>query len=619
MCMKKFTLLVIYGLTCLLTQSLVAQEIKLSRVEPMFWWTGMKDQNLQLMVYGQNIANADVKIETDKIKSFAVQKVKNVNYIFIDILISDNATPGKFDINFSKGKKKVASYSYELKARTPRKHGFSSEDVIYMLMPDRFANGTTANDAPAGIREPSNRKNPNGRHGGDLKGMTDHLDYIKTLGATVVWATPFLENNMDSFSYHGYAITDFYKTDARCGTNDDYALFVNTAHDKGLKIIMDMVFNHIGSCYYWMTDLPTEDWIHQFKEYTRTNYRSESLVDIHALESDKTLLTDGWFDRTMPDLNQKNPFLKTFLIQNTIWWIEFAGIDGIRLDTQPYPDKDMVAAWAKRVKLEFPDFTLLGEAWLQKEAHTAYFQGGARNLDGYNSNMDCVTDFPMYFALTSGLNQNDNWTDGLAKLYYVLSQDFLYSNPNNLVIFADNHDLTRFYNSVNFDINKFKMGIGFLLTTRGIPSLYYGTEILMDEKSGYGDGYKRKDFPGGWANDTINAFTQKGLTAEQLDAYQFVKNICNWRKTKAAITKGKLKQAIPNNETYIYFRYTDNECVMVIMNNSSRETKTINTANFGECLNGYKTGKEIITGQIITNLDKIKIPAKSIMIIDLEK
>jgi glycosidase len=467
--------------------------------------------------------------------------------------------------------------------------------------------------------EKANRSNPDGRHGGDLQGVINHLDYIANTGFTTIWMNPFLENNQSAYSYHGYAISDFYRVDPRMGTNKLFAHLVNQAHQKGLKIIMDMIFNHCGINHWFIKDLPSQDWINQHKEFTRSNFRGSVITDPHASSYDRNIMLTGWFDKNMPDLNQNNPILATYLIQNTIWWIEFSGINGIRVDTQPYPFKEFMAKWAQSVTAEYPDFNIVGETWLQKISVTAYFQKGTRNIDGYNSYIPSVTDFPMYYAISSAFNENEGWTSGMAKLYYVLAQDFVYANPDKLLVFADNHDLNRYFETMGKDINKYKMGLTFLLTVRGIPQIYYGTEILMTGQEHMGHGYIRKDFPGGWATDTVNAFLPSGRTTEQNEAYNFLSNLLKWRKTCNVIHSGKLKHFLPQDGIYVYFRYDENSAVMVILNNNNSEAKTINTNRFSEILKNYNTGVEIITNAKIKNLSEIKIPAKSAMIIELNK
>jgi len=615
--MKKIILIIF-----LFTYSTLSAKIDIKKVEPLNWWVGMKNQELQILVYGKDIATATPEINYNGITVTDIKKVENPNYLFIYVNINENTKAGSFPIVFKQGKKTVAKYNYELKQRKTSKNthqGFDASDAVYLLMPDRFSNGNPDNDSMKGMLEKADRSNPDGRHGGDLQGVINHLDYIANTGFTTIWMNPFLENNQATYSYHGYAISDFYKVDPRMGTNDLFADLVNQAHQKGLKIIMDMIFNHCGINHWFIKDLPSPDWVNQHNEFTRSNFRGSVITDPHASNYDRNIMLTGWFDKNMPDLNQNNPILATYLIQNTIWWIEFSGIDGIRVDTQPYPFKEFMAKWAQTVTTEYPDFNIVGETWVQKIPIAAYFQKDAHNSDGYNSYIPSITDFPMFYAISSAFNESEGWTDGTAKLYYVLAQDFVYANPDKLLIFADNHDLNRYFETMGKDIKKYKMGLAFLLTTRGIPQIYYGTEILMSGQEHMGHGYIRKDFPGGWANDTVNAFLPSGRTKEQNDAYDFLSGLLKWRKNCDVIHNGKLMQFLPQDGIYVYFRYNNNKAVMVILNNNNNDAKTVKTDRFNEILKDYRTGKEIITQTNIDNLSEINIPAKSAMIIELKK
>ncbi|MBE9466726.1 MAG: glycoside hydrolase family 13 protein [Bacteroidetes bacterium] len=598
-----------------------SNNISLERVEPMFWWAGMQNPDLQLLVHGENISQAEVSINYEGVKLKKVNKVENPNYLFLDIVVSKNAKPGIFEIKFKKNNKLVETYKYELRERNTKtdiNKGFDASDAIYLLMPDRFFNGNPANDNIKLMPDKSDRKNPDGRHGGDIQGIINHVDYIENLGFTAVWMNPLLENNMPKYSYHGYAISDFYKIDKRLGTNSDYVNLVDSCHKHNLKVIMDMVFNHCGIESYFIKDLPMKDWIHQFPEFTRSNFHAPTVIDTHASDIDKDVMTNGWFDTNMADFNQKNKFLANYLIQNSIWWIEYSGIDGIRMDTYPYPDKDMMAEWTMRVFAEYPNFNIVGETWVQKVPFAAYWQKDSKISGNYNSMLPSLTDFPLYSAINKAFNEKEGWTEGMARLYYVLAQDFLYPNPNNLLVFVDNHDLDRAFSSLNKDIKKYKMAMAFLLTVRGIPQIYYGTEILMDGLSSQGHGFIRKDFPGGWKNDKVNAFTAKGRSALQNEAFDYLQNILTWRKNQAVISRGELKHFIPEDGVYVYFRYIENKTVMIILNNNEEADKDLNTKRFAECMKDYKSGFDIISHKQIDNLKNIKVAAKSAMIIELK-
>ncbi len=592
-----------------------SQKPELQRIEPPFWWTGMKDTDLQLMVYGKNISDCAVLINSDKADLKAVTKVQNPDYLFVDLKIKKDAHPGNFDIIFKNKGKKAASYAYQLHKKPERKRGFSQSDLIYLLMPDRFANGNRDNDNTKEMLEKANRNNPDGRHGGDIQGVINHLDYIQDLGITALWLNPTIENNNPNYSYHGYAATDFYKTDARMGTNADYKKLSDELHKRNMKIIMDAIFNHCSENHWWISNLPADDWVNTNKNF-RTSYRGSTILDPHASQSDRKQMVEGWFVSSMPDLNQNNPYLANYLIQNSIWWVAYADLDGIRMDTYPYPFKDFMSEWAAKLHCEFPDLTLLGETWLHKVPYTAYFSGNSPISGKYNSKLDCITDFPLYYATKAAFNEEEGWNEGLLRIYNIFAQDFLYTKPENNVIFLDNHDLDRFYSDVGKDLNKFKMGISVLLTARGIPVLYYGDEILKTGLEHQGHGHIRTDFPGGFKDDKRNAFTQKGRTKQENEAFNYIKKLAHWRKNNPSLLKGKLLHFLPENNTYVYFRYTDKKAVMIILNNNNTESKTIDCTRFSEILTGYKYGKDIITGTKI-GLDKITIPKKSAMIIEL--
>ncbi|MBN2892126.1 MAG: glycoside hydrolase family 13 protein [Bacteroidales bacterium] len=587
-------------------------------VEPPNWWVGMNDPNLQLMVHGENIAETSVIIESENIKIKEIHKTDNPNYLFIDLIISSNAKPGNFDILFKKGKKTTVKYNYELFEKSNQKRGFSSEDVIYLIMPDRFANGDPSNDSDKNLLEKADRKNGDGRHGGDIQGVINNLDYIENLGVTGIWLNPVVENNSPDYSYHGYATTNFYKVDARLGTNELYKKLSDECHKNDLKLIIDVIYNHCGINHWWIKDLPAKDWVNHDENY-RTTYRGATVADVHASANDKEQFNSGWFVSTMPDLNQKNPFLATYLIQNTIWWVEFANLDGIRIDTYTYPDQEFGSNLVAKVRNEYPDITILGETWLQSIPLVAYFQENCKFSGNYNSHLNSVTDFPLFYATKDAFNEDESWTGGLFKLYYTIAQDFLYSNPNNVVTFLDNHDLDRYFTSVGGDMNKFKMGVAFLLTTRGIPVIYYGTEIAMYGEEHKGHSNIRKDMPGGWEGDDISIFEQKDLIKSQREAYDYVSKILNWRKTNKAVKNGKLMHFLPENNVYVYFKYTETEAVMVMINNHDKDSKIVDCSRFNEILKDYKSGIEITTSIKIENLDKIKIQPKSAMIIELQK
>jgi glycosidase len=586
----------------------------------MFWWAGMKSTELQLMVYGEKISAADVSLKYPGVELVAVTKVQSPNYLFIDLKLADNVQPGKFDIQFTAGKKVIATYNYELKVRekgSATRTGFDGSDVIYLVTPDRFVNGNPNNDQVEGMREKPDRKNKDGRHGGDIRGIINSLDYLQKMGFTAVWLNPVLENNMTDFSYHGYSTTDFYKVDPRYGSNEEYRQLNDELDKRGMKLIMDMIFNHCGSEHWWMDDLPMADWINNFPEYKITTHRRTVNQDPHASEADRKAMVDGWFVPTMPDLNQRNPYMEKYLIQNSIWWIEYVGLEGIRQDTWPYPDKDMMATWTKQVLAEYPGFNIVGEEWTNNPAIVSYWQKGKNNADGYECYLPSLMDFPLQNAVSEGLRKQESWAGGLLQIYESLANDFLYPDPYNLVIFPDNHDMSRFYVQVGEDAALLKMGLAFFLTTRGIPQIYYGTEVLMRHE-GDEHGNIRADFPGGWQGDKVNALTGEGLSKEQKEMQDYISKIQNWRKSKPVIHSGKLMHFVPEDGIYTYFRYNNDEAVMVILNKNETD-KTVDAKRFSEMSKGYLSGREIITGKEIADISEIKIPAKSAMIVELAK
>ncbi len=591
------------------------------RVEPPSWWVGMQNPSLQLLVYGKDISKTTLTLDYQGVSLIKKTSVENPNYLFLDLEIAPEAEPGSLNLTFKDGKKTVFEYKYVLNERkqgSASRKGFGAEDVIYLLMPDRFANGNPLNDNMPAMLEVADRDNPSGRHGGDIQGIRKHLDYIKDLGMTAIWLNPVLENNNPAYSYHGYAITDFYKVDSRLGTNADYVAMVDEAHQKGLKVIKDMIFNHCGINHWFIKDLPMKNWVHQFPEFTRSNFRAEALTDPYASDYDRNKLLEGWFDTNMPDFDQRNTFVTEYLIQNSIWWIEYAGLDGIRLDTQPYPYKEMVAEWGKRVFEEYPNFNLVGEAWLNVEGMNAYYQKNAVVGDGYNSNMPSITDFSMYGATSRAFTEPEGWSEGMARLYYVLAQDFLWADPFKNLIFLDNHDLNRFFNTVGNNLDAMKMAMAFLLTTRGIPQIYYGTELLMDGQEHKGHGDIRKDFSGGWTGDTLNAFAREGRSDTQNEIFDFMQRLLKYRANSPAITKGKLLQFIPENGLYVYFRQSEGQTVMVLLNNS-HSLKNADMSRYTEATKGYHSAKDILTQKSIDLSEGIKLEPRSAMILELAR
>ncbi len=599
---------------------LFAQRIE--RVEPPNWWIGMKTSSIQVLVYGEDIATLNPKIEYNGVNLEQVIRTSNPNYLFLYLNVSPESSPGNVSIKFHRGKKVVQTYNFPLKSRekgSENIQGFTSADVMYLITPDRFANGNPENDEFGDMPDKLNREAKFGRHGGDIKGMLDHLDYIDDMGFTAVWINPVLENDMPDYSYHGYAATDFYKVDKRFGSNEEYKDFIEAASERGIKIIMDMILNHSGSEHWFVKDPPMSNWINNQNDFKRTTHMRNTVQDIHASEYDKKAFSDGWFVRTMPDLNQRNQLMADYLIQNTLWWIEYSGISGIRMDTYPYPDKDFMSDWTCAVLNEYPDFSIVGEEWSVNPAIVSYWQGGKQNHDGYTSCLPSLMDFPLQHGLSEALSaEKEAWDDGLIKMYQALANDFLYADPNNLVIFPDNHDMDRFFTQVGHDVELFKMGLIYILTMRGIPQLYYGTEILMDNKGFPGDhGIIRTDFPGGWDGDKVNAFTGEGVSKEQLEVQQLTKKLLNWRKTNPAIHEGDLIQFAPENGIYAYIRSFNDEKVMVLFNKNTDITE-VSFTKFDELISGVSTGKNIISGEIVDLEAPLKMAPKSAVIIEIK-
>jgi len=611
------------ALLLLLGSSLLFAQSPLQRVEPPNWWAGMNNPELQLLLYGEEIAQYRAAIsEYEGVKITSTVRVQNPNYLFVNLQMSEGVQPGSFQVQLMDGEKTAASYEYELRKREPgsaMRESFTPADVMYLITPDRFANGNLDNDAVAGMMEKPDRDFKGGRHGGDIQGIIDHLDYIHDMGFTAIWLNPVLENDMPDYSYHGYAATDFYKVDQRFGSNEEYRNLVQQAKDKGIKIIMDMILNHCGSEHWFVKDMPTDDWVNFGGEYVNTTHRRHTVQDIHASEYDKMMFSDGWFVETMPDLNQRNPFLSTYLIQNTIWWIEYSGLSGIRMDTYPYPDKHFMTEWTCAIRAEYPNFNTVGEEWVNNPAIVSYWQGGKDNHDDYTSCLPSLMDFPVQFALVQGLTQEEKqYGGGLIELYKMLAMDFLYADPYKLVVFPDNHDMDRFFTQVNEDFDLFKMGIAYTLTVRGTPQLYYGTEILMDNEGAPGDhGIIRTDFPGGWPGDEVNGFTGKGLSEQQNAAKAYVKKLLNWRKGNEAVHHGKLMQFVPHEGVYAIFRYTDDSKVMTILNKNTEE-KVFSLDRYAEMLSGTSRGKDVISGKTYPTSGEVELPGKSALILEVE-
>ena len=588
---KKFYVLFLNALIGAM-QVLYAQ---IHRVEPPFWWSGMHHSTLELLIYGDEIAT--YQLETS-LPLDTLKYTPNNNYLFINLNVKEVA-PGTYPLTFTHPQKPTLTIDYTFHGRKPlsaNRQGFDASDVIYLLMPDRFANGDPTNDTVATLAEAVDRNKQDGRHGGDLQGVLEHIDYLKALGVTALWMTPLCEDNDVHGSYHTYAQSDLYRIDARFGTNENYKQLSEKLHEQGLKLIMDYVTNHWGLPHWMVQDPPEENFFHQHPSYTSTNHRKEIVSDPYASQKDLEEFWGGWFVPSMPDLNQRHPLLLQYLIQNALWWIEYADLDGLRIDTYPYNYPDAMAQWVQAIRAEYPQINLVGESWVDSTLHSAYWQAESplAALQNYNAHLPSVMDFSLFRALTHAFKENNvAWDKGTDRLYRSLQNDFLYTNPFNVLVFLENHDTNRI-NDTYPDFNTYKNALKVLLTLRGIPQLYYGTEIGMTGKKSNGDGDIRRDFPGGWPGDPQNAFDPLQRTARQKQYFNFTQRLLNWRKNAPAIHWGKTLHFVPQNDVYVYFRIYKNQRVMVLVNNHP-ESQSIDWQDYKEGLGGHAFGRTVET------------------------
>jgi len=590
---------------------------------PTNWWTGMKWNKVQVMIHGDAIANAagGFTISYPGVKLLKTNKVENINYVFLDLDISTAAKPGIVKIKVNRA---ASSFDipFELKARRKGKgaeyaQGVTSKDFVYLIMPDRFSNGDPSNDKVKGMRDQSlNRDTVFNRHGGDLKGIQDHLDYFRTLGVTTLWLNPVLENDMPDRTEHGYAFTDHYKIDPRLGGEAAYHSLIDAAHAKGIKIIQDAVYNHVGLYHVTVQDLPMKDWLHQWPKYTNTTYKDQVLFDPYASDIDRKIMADGWFTKMMPDLNQNNSYCANFLIQHALWTVEEFGIDGWRIDTYAYNDLQFMNRCNKALMDEYPQLTMFGETWVHGVPNQSYFVQNNYDLP-YKSNLQASTDFQTLWGITDAMNKDFGWTDGVNNLYTTLAQDFVYKDPTRQVIFLDNHDMARFYSVVNEDAKKYKAALGWLLTSRGIPQIYYGDELATTGTTSPNDGYVRLDFPGGWTGDKTNKFSIAGRTQKDQEIFQYLATLANYRKGSSALTTGKFMQYVPEDGVYVYFRYNNEQTVMVVMN-TAKETKKVSPAKYAERTNGFTQMKDVISGKTI-GLQDFTVDSKVTAVYELIK
>ncbi|NRB62733.1 MAG: glycoside hydrolase family 13 protein [Saprospiraceae bacterium] len=591
-----------------------------ARIDPPNWWVDMRNPELQLLMYDADISKGELSITYPGVTVERIIRVANPNYLFVDLMIAPGTLPGQMEIVVTKdGRSKT--YDYELQARESeegRLQGLTSEYLVYLIMPDRFANGDPDNDSFADMNQVGvNRDKVYFRHGGDLQGIIDHLDYLEDLGVTAVWLNPILENNQPYESYHGYAITDHYKVDKRFGTNALYKVLVDECHKRGMKVVMDVIHNHTGDEHWFIRDIPTADWVHQkIDTFRRSNYRETVLLDPYVAQFDKEQLLEGWFDMHMPDLNQKNPFLATYLEQNAIWWNEFSGHDAYRIDTYFYPEPEFIVDWGQRLKEEYDHFSFFGETWVNGYSMQAQFTEGSGIRNGLRTVLPAVTDFQLFFATQQVLAGQEGWNEGTTKIYYTLAHDFLYRDAYQNVIFLDNHDVNRYFSNVKEDLASYKMGLAFLMTTRGIPMLYYGTEMLLTGEGGAFGEAGRRDFPGGWEDDYFDKFREVNRTSAEQEAFTFVRKLANYRKNSDALTRGKLIHFIPKDGCYVYFRQGVDETIMVVLN-AGFTAKHLSTSRFNEMLKPFRTAQNVMTGEQLGDLTRMHIPARTTVILRL--
>ena len=609
--------------------------VKVDRIDPTNWFVGMKDPSLQLMVYGEGIRSAEVTTDYAGVKVDSIVRLDSPNYLLVYLNL-DGAQPGEMTLNFKNGKQ-TKKVKYELKAREmsgDKRMGFTNADVLYMLMPDRFADGDPKNNNIKGLYPYSiDRTQPSLRHGGDLEGIRQHLDYFKELGVTALWFTPVLENNSPdsngSSSYHGYATTDYYRVDPRFGTNEEYRRLCDEAHAQGLKVVMDMIFNHCGFEHPWVADMPSHDWLNTPEwldarkdktkpevndKYLQTSYKLTPIVDPYASDVDFKETVDGWFVPTMPDLNQKNPHVIKYLIQNSEWWIETVGIDGIRMDTYPYADADAMALWMKTLNDEYPNFNVVGETWVTEPPYTAAWQKDSK-IAKKNSYLNTVMDFSFYDKINQAKREDtDGFTTGMNRIYNNFVYDYLYPNPSSVMAFIENHDTDRFLGNGK-DSTALKQGLAILLTANRIPQLYYATEVLMNGTKEKTDGYVRKDFPGGFPGDTRNAFTVEGRTKAENAMFTWLSRLLHWRQGNDVIIKGSQKQFIPYNGVYVIARQYGGKTVLTVVN-GSKKPAALAVKRYAEVIGQAVSAKDILTGNTVSIASDVKLEPRQTLILE---
>ena len=615
--MKKFLFLLATIITALASHAAV----KVDRIEPTTWFVGLDDPSVQLMVYGEGIRDAEVTIDYAGVVIDSLVRLDSPNYLLV-YLNTRGAQPGTMEMTFKQGRSKK---KYQLKSREmsgDKRMGFTNADVLYMLMPDRFADGNPANNQIAGMEAYKNdRSEPSLRHGGDIEGIRQHLDYFTQLGVTALWFTPVLENNSPDghkhSTYHGYATTNYYKVDPRFGTNEEYRRLIDEAHSRGLKVVMDMIFNHCGDYHPWLKDMPSHDWFNQpdYKNnYLQTSYKLTPVMDPYASEVDLKETVEGWFVPSMPDLNHHNVHVMNYLIQNSIWWIETVGIDGIRMDTYPYAYADAMARWMKRLDVEYPNFNTVGETWVENPAYTAAWQKGNK-MGLPESYLKTVMDFSFYEKMDSARHEEtDGWWRGYNRVYNSLCLDYLYPKPENVMAFIENHDTDRYLHDGQ-DVDALKQALALLLTIKRIPQLYYGTEVLMNGTKEVTDGNVRKDFPGGFPGDEHNAFTAEGRTKAENAMFAWCSRVLHWRQHCKAVTEGRQVQFTPWKGVYVIARQHEGTTVLTVLNGTSKPA-VMEVARFAEVIGGHTVAKDITNGRNVRIDKDVNLRPRQTMILE---
>ena len=593
---------------------------KINHVEPLSWWVGMNTP-LQLMVNGPEVSECTVAIypEGQGVELGEIHRADSPNYIFIDVTVAPDATPGDYVLRFTRGRRTV-EYTYTIAAReegSRERSSFTTADFVYLIMPDRFANGDESNDSMPTTAERADRSNPGRRHGGDLQGMIDHLDYIADLGATAIWSTPLLLDNENGASYHGYSCSDYYMIDPRYGTNELFAEYVEECHARDLKVIMDIVPNHSSTTHWWYEDMPFEDWVHHWDTYTQSNWTFSTNMDFNASTADLYQMESGWFDSSMADMNLDNPYLLHYFKQWAVWWIEYSGLDGFRVDTYPYNEKMPMSSWCEAVMAEYPNFNIVGEVWTSSIPQLAYWQGGNANKDGFNSHLKSIMDFPLHDAIRAAMTESGSggWGQGMTRIYDVLSHDFVYHDLSNMMIMAANHDTDRIADVCEGDVRRMKIVATLLCTMRGMPQMLYGDELMFrstDRRRGHPT--LRVDFPGGWSSDEVNLFDVANHSGDAGELFAYTRHLMNWRKGKEVIHSGRTLHFIDRDNTYAFFRYNDNEAVFVYVNNSDVE-HTVPWQRYAELGSRLGEGRDVISGEVVA-MDNLRVEPMSVIVVE---